>query len=42
MTNGGSARIWVGQLNAKSGTVTDEILKEGAEMISKYCRLLLY
>jgi hypothetical protein len=42
MTNGGSARIWVGQLNGKGGTVTDELPKEGANMISKYCRLLLY
>ena len=39
MTNGGSTRIWVGQLNAKSDTLTDELPEEGTKMISKYCRL---
>jgi hypothetical protein len=33
---------WIGQLNVKNCTATDEVIREWAKIICKYCTLLVY
>ena len=34
--------IWIGQINFKNGTATDDVMKERVKMNCKYCILLLH